>query len=114
MWKQCNGYSADDSRGVSRDEIKAGDEGSPDKTEEPGLWTRRHQDPLRLQHDHSVENQEQRMDPSGNQSGRSQDRGRCRPGIGTGEREHAACNLQEIGQWQGSEQLSQSSGKMRN
>ena len=24
-----------------------------------------------LQHDHSVENQEQRMDPSGNQSGRS-------------------------------------------
>ena len=33
------------------------------------------QDPLRLQHDHSVENQEQRMDPSGNQSGRSQDRG---------------------------------------
>ena len=36
------------------------------------------------------------MDPSGNQSGRSQDRGRCRPGIGTGEREHAACNLQEI------------------
>ena len=33
------------------------------------------QDPLRLQHDHGVENQEQRMDPSGNQSGRSQDRG---------------------------------------
>ena len=48
-----------------------------------------------------MENQEQRMDPSGNQSGRSQDSGRCRPGIGTGEREHAACNLQEIGQWQG-------------
>ena len=114
MWKQCNGYSADDSRGVSRDEIKAGDEGSPDKTEEPGLWTRRHQDPLRLQHDHSVENQEQRMDPSGNQPGRPQDRRRCGPRIGTCEREHSACNLQEVRLWQGSEQLSQSSGKMRN
>lgn len=99
MWKQCNGYSADDSRGVSRDEIKAGSEGGPDKTEEPGLWTRRHQDPLRLQHDHSVENQEQRMDPPGNQPGRPQDRSRCGPRIGTCEREHSACNLQEVRLW---------------
>ena len=67
MWKQCDGDSADDSGGIP--------------------W---------LQHDHSLEDQEQRMDPSGNQSGRSQDRGRCRPGIGTGEREHAACILQKI------------------
>ena len=81
---------------MGRNEVEAGNEGGDDEAEEPGLWPRRNKDPLRLQHDHSVENQEQRMDPSGNQSGRSQDRGRCRPGIGTGEREHAACNLQEV------------------
>ena len=75
MWKQCDGDSADDSGGIPRNEVKAGNEGGDDEAEEPGLWPRRNKDPLRLQHDHSVENQEQRMDPSGNQSGRSQDRG---------------------------------------
>ena len=91
----------------SRQEMK----GVMTKQKNHSLWTRRNKDPLRLQHDHGVENQEQRMDPSGNQSGRSQDRGRCRPGIGTGEREHAACNLQEIGQWQESGQSSRSLGR---
>ena len=39
MWKQCDGDSADDSGGIPRNEVEAGNEGGDYEAEEPGLWT---------------------------------------------------------------------------